>query len=99
MEPIITANLPGPACPLSNGGFVSFLFPHSDGPGDKDRPGLAIHVDVATGEAAPAYGASIFPARLAEFSLRVTDVPNPGLLNLVKPTRLRRLHFVFGLMP
>ncbi len=83
----MTAHVPGAARPLSTGEIVSFRFPHSDGPGDKDRPCLVIHVDDATGEAVLAYGTSIFPEKLSEFSLTVTNVANLAVLNLVKPTR------------
>lgn len=83
----MAAHVPGATRPLSTGDIVSFRFPHSDGPGDKDRPCLVIHVDDATGEVVLAYGTSIFPEKLAEFSLTVTNVANLAVLNLVKPTR------------
>ncbi|MDC0738938.1 hypothetical protein N6L24_11670 [Cognatishimia sp. SS12] len=87
LEPSMTAHMPGAARPLSTGDIVSFRFPHSDGPGDKDRPCLVIHVDDATGEAVLAYGTSIFPEKLSEFSLTVRNAANLAVLNLVKPTR------------
>jgi hypothetical protein len=87
LEPSMTAHVPGAARPLSTGDIVSFRFPHSDGPGDKDRPCLVIHVDDVTGEAVLAYGTSIFPEKLTELSLTVKNAANLAVLNLVKPTR------------
>lgn len=83
----MTAHVPGAARPLSTGDIVSFRFPHSDGPGDKDRPCLVIHVDDATGEAVLAYGTSIFPREREDYSLTVMTDVSMKLANLEKPTR------------
>lgn len=83
----MTAHVPGAARPLSTGDIVSFRFPHSDGPGDKDRPCLVIHSDAKTGEVVLAYGTSVFPKMRAEFSLTVANASNLAALNLLKPTR------------
>lgn len=83
----MTAHVPGAARPLSTGDIVSFRFPHSDGPGDKDRPCLVIHTDDATGEVVLAYGTSIIPKNHDDYSLTVTNAANLAMANLVKPTR------------
>lgn len=81
------AHVPGVSRPLTTGDIVSFQFPYFDGPGDKDRPCLVIHVDEAAGEAVLAYGTSIFSDEPEAFSLTVKNASNLAAVNLVKPTR------------
>ncbi|SFU74821.1 hypothetical protein SAMN04488527_1143 [Aliiroseovarius crassostreae] len=83
----MTAHVPGATRPISTGDIVSFRFPHSDGPGDKDRPCLVIHADDDTGEVVLAYGTSIFPKERDDHSLTVMNAANMAVANLVKPTR------------
>lgn len=81
------AHVPDATRPISPGDIVSFRFPHSDGPGNKDRPCLVIHADDDTGEVILAYGTSIFSRERADYSLTVMSEVSMKLAKLAKPTR------------
>jgi hypothetical protein len=87
LEPIMTAFMSDASRSLSIGDIVKFRFPHTDGPGRKNRPCLVIHVDDETGEVVLSYVTSRYTEKRSRFSLTVVDAPILALLNLMKPTR------------